>query len=143
MFYRTRQQGQDAGPVEPFWFFLASRHFAAKTPPFDRWFSLDFLGFSRPNRDLSMGYARFSLKNFSRLFLPKVRIAETRTPDLGRRRHRTVHKASLAQFLIFCKILSSKPPLGRLTQKQLSSDLLRFASGCAEGEHAVEALDKL
>jgi hypothetical protein len=27
---------------------------------------LDFLGFSRPKRDLSMGYTRFSLKNFSR-----------------------------------------------------------------------------
>jgi hypothetical protein len=26
---------------------------------------LDFLGFSRPNRDLSMGYTGFSLKNFS------------------------------------------------------------------------------
>jgi hypothetical protein len=82
MFYRTRQQGQDAGPVEPFWFFLASRHFAAKTPPFDRWFSLDFLGFSRPNRDLSTRYTGFSLKNFSSRFIPGVRIAETRTPIL-------------------------------------------------------------
>jgi hypothetical protein len=29
------------------------------------WISLDFLGFSRPNRDLSMGYATFSCKPFS------------------------------------------------------------------------------
>jgi hypothetical protein len=29
---------------------------------------LDFLGFSRPKRDLSMGYAGFSLKNFSSRF---------------------------------------------------------------------------
>jgi hypothetical protein len=29
---------------------------------------LDFLGFSRPNRDLSMGYAGFSQQEFSRRF---------------------------------------------------------------------------
>jgi hypothetical protein len=31
---------------------------------------LDFLGFSRQNRDLSMGYTGFSSKNFSRSFCP-------------------------------------------------------------------------
>ena len=31
---------------------------------------MDFLGFSRPKRDLSMGYTGFSLKNFSRAPLP-------------------------------------------------------------------------
>jgi hypothetical protein len=31
---------------------------------------LDFLGFSRPKRDLSMGYTEFSLKNFSRALFP-------------------------------------------------------------------------
>jgi hypothetical protein len=33
------------------------------------WKSLDFLGFSRPNRDLSMGYERFSAEIFSCPFL--------------------------------------------------------------------------
>jgi hypothetical protein len=40
--------------------FLGPGHFAMKTPAFERWISLDFLGFSRPKRDLSMGYTRFS-----------------------------------------------------------------------------------
>jgi hypothetical protein len=32
--------------------------------------AVDFLGFSRANRDLSMGYTGFSLKNFSWPFCP-------------------------------------------------------------------------
>src|ERR1700733_7013134 len=60
-----------------------------------------------------MSYAGFSLKNFSSRFILVVRIAETRTADLGRRRRRTVHRASLARFLIFCKIMSSKPPASK------------------------------
>jgi hypothetical protein len=50
--------------------FLETSRFAVKTPEFARWKSLDFLGFSRQNRDLSMGYAGFSLKNFSWPFSP-------------------------------------------------------------------------
>jgi hypothetical protein len=49
-----------------FWFFLAGRRFAAKTPSQEGWISLDFLGFSRPNRDFSMGYEDLSLNEFSR-----------------------------------------------------------------------------
>jgi hypothetical protein len=37
---------------------------ALKNPDYEGWIFLDFLGFSRPNRDLSMGYARFSMENF-------------------------------------------------------------------------------
>jgi hypothetical protein len=40
--------------------FLGSWPFAANTPNYERWISLDFLGFSRPNRDLSMSYKDFS-----------------------------------------------------------------------------------
>jgi hypothetical protein len=36
---------------------LARRRFAAKTPADEGWIPLDFLGFSRPNRYFSMGYA--------------------------------------------------------------------------------------
>jgi hypothetical protein len=39
---------------------------------------LDFLGFSRVKRALSIGYTGFSLENFSSRFLPKVGVAETR-----------------------------------------------------------------
>src|SRR3984957_8330703 len=47
------------------WVFLAPGHFAAKTPADECWIVLDFLGFSRPNLDFSMGYEAFSGKNFS------------------------------------------------------------------------------
>jgi hypothetical protein len=40
--------------------FLGSSRFAAKTPDFGGWILLDFLGFSRENLDLSIGYADFS-----------------------------------------------------------------------------------
>jgi hypothetical protein len=50
----------------PVWIFLGGRHFAAKAPSQEGWISLDFLGFSRPNLDFSMGYEDFSLNEFSR-----------------------------------------------------------------------------
>jgi hypothetical protein len=59
------------------WIFLARRRFAAKVPAYGRWISLDFLGFSRPNRDLSMGYAAYSGKNFSPSFSLALRGAGT------------------------------------------------------------------
>jgi hypothetical protein len=37
--------------------FLGGWLFAAKAPDYAYWILLDFLGFSRPNRDFSMGYA--------------------------------------------------------------------------------------
>ncbi len=43
------------------WVFLARGLFVAKTPDYAYWILLDFLGFSRPNRDFSMGYTGFSL----------------------------------------------------------------------------------
>jgi hypothetical protein len=45
---------------------LAHGLLSAKTPAFEGWKSLDFLGFSRPKRDFSMGYTGFSLEQFSR-----------------------------------------------------------------------------
>jgi hypothetical protein len=45
---------------------LARAGFAAETAFEPYWILLDFLGFSRPNRDLSMGCTGFSLKKFSR-----------------------------------------------------------------------------
>jgi hypothetical protein len=44
---------------------LAAGCFAAKTPDYGYWILLDFLGFSRLNLDLSMGYGTLSENNFS------------------------------------------------------------------------------
>jgi hypothetical protein len=45
--------------------FLGGWPFRRKNPDLEHWISLDFLGFSRPNRDFSMGYAGFSRESFS------------------------------------------------------------------------------
>jgi hypothetical protein len=49
--------------------FLGSGPFRYKDPDYAGWIVLDFLGFSRPNLDLSMGYKGFSAENFSTRFL--------------------------------------------------------------------------
>jgi hypothetical protein len=46
--------------------FLGSRLFRLENSDLSRWISLDFLGFSRPNRAYSMGCAGFSLQENSR-----------------------------------------------------------------------------
>src|ERR1700683_2882228 len=48
--------------------FLGPWPFRCEDPARRGWISLDFLGFSRPNRDFSMGYADFSGDNLSRAF---------------------------------------------------------------------------
>jgi hypothetical protein len=48
---------------------LGSGRLAPKTPGFEGWKSLDFLGFSRPDRAFSMGYVGFLLKEKSRALL--------------------------------------------------------------------------
>jgi hypothetical protein len=77
------------------WVFLARSRFAAKTTDYERWISLDFLGFSRPNRDFSMGYTDFSAKNFSSCFLCGVGDARSAGVAFGMRTNRTVHGAKL------------------------------------------------
>ena len=47
---------------------LETGRFARETPAFPYWKSLDFLGFSRPKRDFSMGCAGFSAKKNLRAF---------------------------------------------------------------------------
>jgi hypothetical protein len=97
------------------WVFLARGRFAAKTPAYEPWISLDFLGFSRPDRDFSMGYADFSGKNFSPSFSAGTEAPEREPHGLGMRKRRIVHGSSLPRFLIFCKSLSSEQfPFGRL-----------------------------
>jgi hypothetical protein len=48
------------------------------------WFSLDFLGFSRPKRDFSMGYGRLTVRNFFRgpfPFLTSAYLFKYRNPS--------------------------------------------------------------
>jgi len=71
---RLRSKGRGGGaaahPVDLD--FLGPWPFRCEDPDFEGWISLDFLGFSRPNRDLSMGYTGFSLENFSGRVFSKV-----------------------------------------------------------------------
>jgi hypothetical protein len=57
--------------VQFIWFFLALAGSAEKTLIHGYWISLDFLGFSRPNRGLSTGYTGKTTKNFSAPPLPR------------------------------------------------------------------------
>ena len=81
------------------------------------WISLDFLGFSRPKRDLSTGYARFSLENFSRRFLA-VRSARS---GAGARHHGEGHDcswgklSSVSDFLQEIAVLAAPIQLFRST----------------------------
>jgi hypothetical protein len=50
--------------------FLGAWPFFSEDPDYVGWISLDFLGFSRPNRDFSTGYADKSVKSFSTRFSP-------------------------------------------------------------------------
>jgi hypothetical protein len=68
--------------IWPIWVCLGGRYFAAKTFILRYWISLDFFGFSRPNRELSTGYTEFPLEKFSRaLCLPDIRNAGTAAAD--------------------------------------------------------------
>ena len=57
---------------------------------------MDFLGFSRSNRDFSIGYADFCEKNFSWAFSLALRGADTEEPAVeAMRKRRKVHGAKL------------------------------------------------
>jgi hypothetical protein len=61
-------RGRDIGAVDRLGF-LGSWLFRCENPDYESWISLDFLGFSRPNIDFSMGYVGFlAEENFSRSF---------------------------------------------------------------------------
>jgi hypothetical protein len=97
---------RDPHPV--IWVFLARSRFAAETAVHNYWILLDFLGFSRPNLDFSMGYTGFSLKKFSRP-LPWTFEPPERTAADEVCKGRLVHAASLTLFLILRNWLSRQP----------------------------------
>jgi hypothetical protein len=63
--------------------FLGTSRFAAKTQGFGGCKSLDFLGFSRPDLDLSMGYTRFSAEDFSTALLSSRKRRGNGDPTIG------------------------------------------------------------
>jgi hypothetical protein len=76
--------------------FLGTFRFAAKPLGFGGWKSLDFLGFSRPKRDLSMGYAGKTEEEFFAAFCPFGALAAPEQKAVGKAmRERTVHRASI------------------------------------------------
>jgi hypothetical protein len=80
---------------------LAHGHFAAKTLGNSYWISLDFLGFLRPNRDLSMGYTDFSAKYFSRALLRDVRGVGLAERGRAMGENTIAHGYSVTQLLLF------------------------------------------
>src|SRR5882757_4694264 len=100
--------GRASGLVQPGLGFLDSSLIRCEDPDYGGWISLDFLGFSRPNRDFSMGYPTESEESFFSRFCRRVRTVGTVAHEFSLCKGRIVHGASLSQFLIFCSKLQSK-----------------------------------
>jgi hypothetical protein len=83
--------------------FLGASPFRRKSPDLEHWIPLDFLGFSRPNRDLSMGYEGFSPEDFSRRFRPAAaRGAQQAAAVETMAKRALLHGKTLTLFLILC-----------------------------------------
>ncbi len=95
-------------PGSGVWILLGLAVLLPKTPVFEGWISLDFLGFSRPNRDLSMGYTGITAENFSCRSSPCGSGAGTGACDRGHAEGQECHGASVIQFLFSCNKLSSR-----------------------------------
>ena len=93
------------GPVDRDLGFLGRWPFRREMRRSAYWISLDFLGFSRPNRDFSMGCARFSAKRISRALCGEDAARERAPAVLACRG--SVMGTSLVRLLFFCKKLSS------------------------------------
>jgi hypothetical protein len=85
--------------------FLGASLFGFGTSAFEPWILLDFLGFSRPNRAFSMGYAAKGSELFFVPLRPCCRSARRGDCGRGVRKPRIAHEASLTRFPIFCKKL--------------------------------------
>jgi hypothetical protein len=118
----SRRRAATFSPIDPVWVFLGPRPFAAKALVYGGWKSLDFLGFFRPKRAFSMGYAGFSLKEISRA-IPAVERSPRRERAVeAMRKGGIAHGTSVTRFLILSKKLSPRPlPFGRLNPKAARS----------------------
>jgi hypothetical protein len=78
------------------WVFLARGSFAVKTPDHEGLISLDFLGFSRSNLDISMGYGGFLPEGFFSALFPGGFAAPGREPTVeAMRKGSIVHAGEL------------------------------------------------
>jgi hypothetical protein len=93
------------------WVFLAWGRFATKDPDYAGWILLDFLGFSGPTRDLSMGYEGFSVEDFSLPFFKVLHAPDVGACGLWALGRGNIHRASIVLLLIFRKRLLSHPAL--------------------------------
>jgi hypothetical protein len=89
---------------------LACPGFAAKTLADEGWNYLDSLGFSRPNRDFSMGYAAFTFQWVTRLLAGRIFLApfsgeEAPKRDLGIWKRRIVHEGELKLVSDFLQVI--------------------------------------
>jgi hypothetical protein len=92
----------DTGAVDRLGF-LVSWLFRRETPDHAYWILLDFLGFSRQNRDFSMGCTAFSPReNFSCSFAAGSGGGGTGAGILTMRKRSMAHRTSLTHFLLFC-----------------------------------------
>jgi hypothetical protein len=106
--------------------FLGLWPFGRGNPRLWGWKGLDFLGFSRPNRAFSMGYAGFSLKEISRAFCRRARTG-TAAHDFCLRRGKdwsSGKRNSISAFLqeIAVRTVSLWPPPSKRNSSRNASD---------------------
>ena len=89
--------------------FLGASPFRGEFPHSEGWLPLDFLGFSRQNRDLSISYGHKAANVFLHALSHDTRGAGSGANGLGGWVSRIVHRASLILFLVFCNNLSPIP----------------------------------
>jgi hypothetical protein len=98
--------------------FLESSGFRSESVFESYWISLDFLGFSRPNRAFSMGYEAIRLENSFLTVFARGRRAKAAAPPARlfsvrafpeHSISRAFHRRSLTSFLIFSNILRQYP----------------------------------
>jgi hypothetical protein len=99
--------GRDVGPVDPFGFSWP-RPFRCEAPADVCWLVLDFLGFSRANRDFSMGYEARSGEIFFSRFFPSNSQRHDGSLRSWHAEGQDCSWGKLTSFLIFCERLPSE-----------------------------------
>ena len=109
-------EGRASAPFGFSWLGVVSLQ---KTPNYGAWILLDFLGFSRPNRDLSIGYKGFSVKNFSSRFFRSIRSVSMGNAQSRRRGRQDCSRSKPIPISDFLQWIVVGAAGGRLTQRQL------------------------
>jgi hypothetical protein len=91
----------------PIWVFLGGGCSVENAPAYEGLIVLDFLGFFRPDRDLSMGYTRFSRVEFFSTLSLALAAPGTGAGGRGHAEGRFAHQASLNQVLLFRNKMST------------------------------------